>query len=98
MILTGKNLTQALLAPIGSVRLIDHTGQLVGKVSASEAMTLIARGNHAVGGTAARVKYLRKHPPAVDPRPFEVSPDFWSGRGVFRWWRDQSSARGRVLA
>ena len=68
-------------------------------------MILIARGNHAVGGTAARVKYLRKHPPTVDSRPFEVSPDFWAcwrrfplvARSEFRsaagCWRDDLSAR-----
>jgi len=96
MILTAEQYPVVLRAQTHSIRLLDTGGEFVANLSPLEAVQLIARGKYLVGGSPARVKYLREI--GKNPRPSFVSDaHYWDGRACMRWWADQGTCCGVIV-
>jgi len=95
MILSPTQLAQALQTTNLTIKILDSKGSRIDEVTPSEAALLIRKATYVAKGTLRRVKQLWEVP---EERPFVIEPEYWDGRGVFRFWSDQRSAGGHSRA
>jgi hypothetical protein len=98
MILSQKQLGQALHSTILVVKILDSEGKYLQAVSPAQAVTMLSRGRYQVGGSPNRVKYLRELAPAGPPRLFPIDTHYQDGRACMKFWADQRSPGGHQVA
>lgn len=98
MLIPHSKLGHALNSTKKPIKLQNPDRKLRELITASEAASLMACGLYEVGGSSNRVKWIRPIGPQPQCRQFPVDMAYWDGRAVLRFWPDQCSAQGVVVA